>query len=118
MGFWRRLVKFLVWSLIVGLTLTTAAVWFAYAFVTDGDTVGRLIRAELRLFFPHAQLDFGKIDFRPLRGKATLKQVSAAQTIDGQPFRTAIIPWMEVRCGPWRLLHGDSVPGAASSMRR
>lgn len=110
MGFWRRLVKFLVWSLIVGLTLTTAAVWFAYAFVTDGDTVGRLIRAELRLFFPHAQLDFGKIDFRPLRGKATLKQVSAAQTIDGQPFRTAIIPWMEVRFDPWRLLHGDSVP--------
>ncbi|WP_165066323.1 AsmA family protein [Paludisphaera rhizosphaerae] len=110
MGFWRRLVKFMLWSAIVGLTLTTAAVWFAYAFVTDGDTVARLIRAELRLFFPRAQLEFGRIDFRPLRGKATLKQVSTLQHVDGQPFETASISWMEVRFDPWRLLHGEAEP--------
>lgn len=110
MGIWRRLAKFVVWSTIVGLTLSAAAVWFAYAFVTDSDTVARLIQAQLKLFFPRAQLGFNKIEFRPLRGKATFKQVSATQNVDGQLFETASISWMEVRFDPWRLLHGETEP--------
>ncbi|AMV40392.1 AsmA-like C-terminal region-containing protein [Planctomyces sp. SH-PL62] len=110
MGFGRRLAKFLIWGGVVGLGLAAAATWFAYAFVTDGDTVTRLIRAELRRFFPHAEFEFGSVDFRPLRGKATLKQVAAIQKVDGRMFRTLNLPWLEVRFNAWRMLQGEQSP--------
>ncbi|MDG3006045.1 AsmA family protein [Paludisphaera mucosa] len=107
MRFGRRLAKILIWGALVGVLLTAAATWFAYAFVTDGDTVARLIQAELRRFFPRAEFAFGKVDFRPLRGKATLKQITANQTVEGRTFPTASILWLELRFNPWRLLHGE-----------
>lgn len=102
----RRLAKFLLWSATFGLILSAAAIWFAYAFVTDGDTVARMLQASLRTFFPRAEFEFGRVDFRPLRGKATLRNVTATQAVDGRPFRSASILWLELHFDPWKLLEG------------
>lgn len=102
----RRLAKFLFWSATFGLILTAAATWFAYAFVTDGDTVGRMLQASLRAFFPRAEFEFGRVDLRPLRGKATLRNVTATQVVDGRPFPSVSILWLELHFDPWKLLEG------------
>lgn len=105
---WRRLAKILFWTATLGLVLAATAAWFAYAFVTDGDTVGRMLQAKLRTFFPRAEFHFGKVDFRPLRGKASLKQLRATQVVDGRPFPALEILYMELKFDPWKLLDGEA----------
>ncbi len=108
---WRRAAKFLFWIATLGLVLSVAAVWFAYAFVTDGGTVARMLQAELRRFFPHAEFEFGRAEFRPLRGRVTLKNVTAVQTVEGAPFPSVSILWLELHFDPWKLLEGKREVG-------
>jgi hypothetical protein len=103
---WRRAAKFLFWSATFGLILAAGAAWFAYSFVTDGDTVARMLQAQLRVFFPRAHFEFGRVDLRPLRGRATLKNVVATQMVDGRPFPSISILWLDLHFDPWKLLNG------------
>ncbi|WP_337176802.1 AsmA-like C-terminal region-containing protein [Paludisphaera sp.] len=103
---WRRVARFLFWSATFGLILAAGAAWFAYSFVTDGDTVARMLQAKLREFFPRAEFEFGRVDFQPLRGRATLKNLVATQSVDGEPFPSISIAWLGLRFDPWKLLEG------------
>ncbi|MDR3622484.1 MAG: hypothetical protein P4L85_24245 [Paludisphaera borealis] len=106
MRFGRRVLKFLIWSVILGASLTAAATWIAYAFVTDSDTVSQIIRQKLIPFLPNAIVVIGKVEPRPLHGKMVVKNVQIRQMIDGQLFTTLEIPWLQVRFDAAQLLHG------------
>ena len=105
MRFGRRVLKFLIWSLIVTVTLTAAGCWLAYAFVTDSDTLTRLIQAELVPFLPNATVQIGRVEPHPFTGKVVVRHVYIRQTVDGRPFTTLEIPWLQVRFNPAQLLH-------------
>ena len=105
MRFGRRVLKFLVWGLVLTVTLTAAGCWLAYAFVTDSDTLTRLIQAELVPFLPNATVQIGRVEPHPIEGKVVVRHVYIRQTIDGRPFTTLEIPWLQVRFNPAQLLH-------------
>ena len=42
----RRLRKVLAWGTVVLLAILAGGLWFAYVYVTDSETLARLIQAE------------------------------------------------------------------------
>jgi len=112
MRFGRRLLKFLVWSLVLAASLTAAATWFAYAFVTDSDTLSRKIKEELVPFLPNAVVSIGRAELHLIPGKVVVKNLHVSQMIDGRSFTTLEIPWLQVRLDPAQLLHMKFEPVA------
>lgn len=104
MRFGRRLVKFLVWVVVLSLALGACAAWFAYAIATDSDTAKKWIKAELAKILPNCEVDIDKVDVRPLQGKVTVSNLRLHQRIDGESFTTLQIPRIFIRLDFGRLL--------------
>jgi len=106
MRFGRRLVKILVWGVVLSLAVGACAAWFAYAIATDSDTAKKWIKAEFAKILPDCRIDIDKIDVRPLQGKLTISNLRIQQRIDGEPFTTLQIPRVFIRLDFGRLLDG------------
>ena len=106
MRFGRRLVKLLVWGVVLSLALGACAAWFAYAIATDSDTAKKWLKAELAKILPNCQIDIDKIDVRPLQGKVTVSNLRIRQWIDGESFMTLQIPRVFLRLDFARLVDG------------
>jgi len=102
----RRLVRFLVWGVVLSLALGACAAWFAYAIATDSDTAKKWIKAELAKILPDCEVDIDKVDVRPLQGKVTVSNLRLHQRIDGESFTTLQIPRIFIRLDFGRLLDG------------
>ena len=48
----RRVVKALIWGLVLCLSILGGGLWFAYWYMTDGETVAQLIREHAVRYFP------------------------------------------------------------------
>src|SRR5436309_1963310 len=96
----RRLRKVLARGFLVLLALLAGALTFAYVNLTDGDNITRLVKKVLPRYLPGATVDVGKAQVRLMKGEIHLPRVVVRQVIDGVPFLTAKIPWLNVRSNP------------------
>jgi hypothetical protein len=103
----RRIVKLVVWGLVLCLTILSGALWFAYTYVTDSETMARLIKHYAIRYLPQAVVEPGRVRIRPFAGELTLNHLHVFQKIDGAPFASLRIPWLHVRINPRKLVRGD-----------
>src|SRR5262245_21510190 len=99
----RRFAKFVLGGVSLCLVLGACAAWFAYMYVTDGDTAAHLIRAKAARFLPHANLELGKVKFRPLSGEVSIRDIYLREWTDGSEKLIGRIPWLSVRFDPWKV---------------
>jgi hypothetical protein len=102
----RRIAKVLFWSLVLCLSILAGGAWFAYWYVTDSESVARLIREHAIRYFPRATLEPGRVRTRLLAGEVVFRQLQLRQQIDGISFEALKIPWLHIRINPRKLLHG------------
>ena len=93
----RRLMKALIWGLVLCLSILGGGLWFAYWYVTDGDTFAQLIREHAVRFFPRSILDPGRVHISLYGGKVSFRELRMIQKIDGLPFELLRIPWLDIR---------------------
>ena len=104
----RRVVKTLIWGLVLCLSILGGGLWFAYWYMTDGDTIARLIREHAVRYFPRSTLDPGGVHISLYGGKVVFRQLRLIQRIDGVPFEVLRIPWLNIRINTKRLAEGQS----------
>ncbi|MFO0954751.1 MAG: hypothetical protein U0835_27030, partial [Isosphaeraceae bacterium] len=106
----HRLKKVLAWGFLATCASLAGALWFAYVYVTDSDTIPRLIRGEAPKFLPGSVVDVGRARVRPFGGEIHLLHVSLRQSIDGRVFEAVRIPWLNLRHNARALLDGRFEP--------
>ncbi len=92
-----RIRKILGWGFLVVASILGGSLWFAYAYITDSDTLAGMIRDETPKYLPKARVIVDRVQLRPLVGDVELKGTTVWQTIDGEDFRAVSIPWLQVR---------------------
>ena len=102
----RRLVKALVWGLLLCLSILGGGLWFAYWYMTDGETVAQLIREHAVPYFPHATLDPGRVRTSLYGGEVVFRQLRMIQKIEGAPFEVLRIPWLNIKINTRKLAKG------------
>lgn len=105
-----RLRRLILWSIISVLAMLAGALGFAYTYITDSDTIVEIINAKLPEFLPRAQLRVDRAQLRPLIGQLDFAQTTLMQEVDGSPFPTARVPWLQFRCDLDQLWKGKFVP--------
>lgn len=55
----RRVARALFWGLVLCFSTLVGGLWFAYWYLTDGDTVAQLIREKAVRYFPGSTLEPG-----------------------------------------------------------
>lgn len=105
---WRKVV---LWGLVLVLSLGAGVLGFAYAYVTDGEGLALLIRAEAPRYLPGALLEVGQVKLRPFLGEVTLERVRLKQKLaDGAVVSTAQVDWLSVKHDLAALTRGELVP--------
>ena len=102
----RRVVKALIWGVILCLSILGGGLWFAYWYLTDGETVAQLIRERAVRYFPRSTLDPGGVHISLYGGKAVFRQLRLIQNIDGASFEVLRIPWLSIRINTQKLAKG------------
>jgi hypothetical protein len=106
----HRLVKVLAWGAVVLLASLGGGLWFAYVYLTDSDTLARLVKAELPRYLPGTRVEVGHARVRPLTGEVQLTQLRLYQSVDGVTVPTVRVPWLSVRHDPRAALEGRFEP--------
>lgn len=107
---YRRLRKVLAWGTAVLLASLSGGVWFAYVYVTDSETLARIVRAEAPKYLPGSVVEVAKARVGLFKGEFQLSQVKVWQSLDRVPFAAVQIPWMSVRNNPRAMLRGKFEP--------
>ena len=110
MHFRRRLRKVLFWTTVVLLASLSGGIWFAYIYVTDSETIARLVRTEAPRYLPGSRVELSRAKIRLFIGEVNLTQVMLRQVIDGKTFLTGRVPWLNIRHDPWLMLEGKFEP--------
>lgn len=105
-----RLRKALAWATVVLVASLAGGLWFAYVYATDSETLARVIRNGAPRYLPDATVEVGRAKVRPFAGEFHVSQISVRQTIDGVPFETLRIPWLNLRHDPRALMDGKFEP--------
>jgi AsmA-like C-terminal region len=103
----RRVVKALIWGVVLCLSILGGGLWFAYWYMTDGDTVAQLIRERAVRYFPRSTLDPGRVRISLYGGEAVFRQLRMFQKIDGAPLELLRIPWLSIRINTRKLAKGQ-----------
>jgi hypothetical protein len=106
----RRLRKVAFWGMAVLAASLSGGLWFAYVYITDSDTIARVVRAGLPRYLPGSLVELARARVRPFVGEVSLTQVTLRQVLDGTPFLTARVPWLSVRHDPRAMLEGRFEP--------
>src|ERR1700733_6292617 len=102
----RRLVKALVLGLLLCVSILGGGLWFAYWYMTDGETVAQVIREHAVRYFPHSTLDPGRVRISLYGGELVFRQLRIIQKIDGAPFEVLRIPWLNIKINTRKLDKG------------
>jgi len=105
-----RMWKMFAWGTAVVLSSLSGGLWFAYVYVTDSDTVARLVRVEAPRYLPGSSVELGRARLRPFAGQAQLTQLTVRQVLDGTPFLALKVPWLSVRHNARAMLRGRFEP--------
>ena len=73
----RRVMKALFWGLVLCLSILGGGLWFAYWYMTDGETVAQLIREHAVRYFPGSTLDPGRVQIQPVRRRGGVPPAQA-----------------------------------------
>jgi AsmA-like C-terminal region len=103
----RRLMKAVIWGLVLCLSILGGALWCAYRYATDGDTLAQLIKEHAIRFFPRSILDPGRVHFSLFGGKLSFRELRMIQRIDGAPFELLRIPSLSIRIDAKQLTKGQ-----------
>ena len=103
----RRVVKALIWGFVLCLSILGGGLWFAYWYMTDGETIAQLIREHAVRYFPGSTLDPGGVQISLFGGKVVFHQLRLIQRIDGAPFEVLRIPWLNIRINTRKLAKGQ-----------
>ena len=102
----RRVLRVFVWGLLLCVSTLVGGLWFAYWYLTDGETVARLIREHAVKYFPGSNLDPGTVRVSLSGGKVVFRQLRLMQRIDDGPFEVVRIPWLNIRINNQKLAKG------------
>ncbi len=103
----RRIVKVLFWGAVLCLSIVVGGLWFAYWYLTDGDTIAQLIRERAVRFFPGSTLDPGRVHISLSGGEIAFRNLKLIQRIDGQPFETLAVPYLKISIDAKKLAKGQ-----------
>jgi hypothetical protein len=98
--------KVLLWGLLLCVSIVVGGLWFAYWYITDGDTVAQLIREKAVAYFPGSSLDPGRVRLSLYGGDVEFRQLRLLQKIDGAPFEVLRVPWLKIRINTRKLAKG------------
>ena len=99
--------KAVIWGLVLCLSILGGALWCAYRYATDGDTLAQLIREHAVRFFPHSVLEPGRVHLSLFGGKVSFRELKMIQRIDGAPFELLRIPSLSIRIDAKQLAKGQ-----------
>ena len=103
----RRIVKVLFWGAVLCLSIVVGGLWFAYWYLTDGDTIAQLIRERAVRFFPGSTLDPGRVHISLTGAEVAFRNLKLIQRIDGQPFETLAVPYLKILIDAKKLTNGQ-----------
>lgn len=106
----HRLRKIVVWTMIALVASLSGGLWFAYVYVTDSDTLAKLVRANAPRFLPGAVVEFSKAQWRPFKGEFHLNNVLLRQTVDGVPATVLRVPYLALRHDAKAMMEGRFEP--------
>ena len=107
MSIGRRVRKIVLWGMLLSACILGGGIWFAYLYLTDGETAARLIKQQAIKYLPGSFLDPGRVKIGLFKGQMTLTQVVLHQSIDGAPFQALDIPWLSVQVDRRKLGNGQ-----------
>jgi hypothetical protein len=108
---WRRRAQhFVFWGTALLASAVVGGVWFAYAYVTDSETLATMLREHAPRYFPGSRLVVGRVRVRPLVGDVSFSQIAVWQKLDGVDYQALRIPWLDVRHDVSALLQGQLLP--------
>ncbi|HKI21622.1 MAG TPA: hypothetical protein VKA15_27265, partial [Isosphaeraceae bacterium] len=102
----RRVVRVVFWGFVLCLSILAGGLWFAYWYVTDSESIARLIRENAIRYFPRSILDPGRVRPRLFAGEVVFHQLQLRQQIDGVGFEALKIPWLHIGINARKLLQG------------
>jgi len=103
----RRVAKAVFWGLVLCVSILAGGLWFAYWYMTDSESIARLIREHAIRYFPDSVLVPDRVRPRLLAGEVVFHQLQLRQQIGGLSFETMRIPWLHIRINPRKLLQGQ-----------
>ena len=106
----HRLRKVLAWGTVALLASLGGGLLFAYYYVTDSETIARMVKTTLPKYLKGTTVEVGRARVRPFTGEVLLTHLQVRQVLDGRPFRALKVPWLSVRHNPRDLLRGRFEP--------
>lgn len=88
----RRVARILFWGLVLCFTSLAGGLWCAYSYITDSETISKIIREHAVRYLPRAILDPGRVRPRVLAGELTFHDLRLRQAIDGDLFKRCGFP--------------------------
>ena len=106
----RRVARFLFWGLVLCISSLAGGLWFAYSYLTDSETIARIIREHAVRYFPKAILEPGRVRPQLTAGELALHDLKLKQSIDGTLFETLRIAFLQIKVNPRKLVEGQFEP--------
>jgi hypothetical protein len=102
----RRMRKVLGWGLVLLVAVLIGGGWFAYSYVTDGETLRAAIRDGAPRFLPGSLVDVRKVHVKPFAGQVILSSLSVRRLEAGNAVPDGTSPWVQISYDPWAMLDG------------
>jgi hypothetical protein len=99
----RRVARFLFWGLVLCLSSLAGGLWFAYWYITDSETISRIIREHAVRYLPNSRLDPGRVRPDIRAGELVLHDLRLRQPIEGSMFETLRIAFLSLQVNPRKL---------------
>jgi hypothetical protein len=103
----RYLVKILFWLAVLCVAIPAGGLWYMYSYMTDSATVARIIREHAVKYLRDSELIPGHVRIRPVAGELVLREILVRQRIDGLPFPTLRIPWLQMQFSARKMVQGQ-----------
>jgi hypothetical protein len=107
----RRVARFLFWGLVLCFSSLAGGLWYAYWYITDSETISRIIREHAVRYLPHTILEPGRVRPSFRSGELVLHDLKLKQPIDGALFETLYIAFLQLQVNPRKLLQGHFASG-------
>ena len=106
----RRIARFVFWGLTLCFCSLAGGLWFAYWYITDSETIARVVKEHAIRYLPKAILEPGRIRPSLFKGELVFHDLRLRQVIDGLSFETLRIAYLELKVNPRKLAEGKFAP--------